>query len=150
MEVEIKSLSHYLLCDTITEVAFGEGVFQCLHPAPDAASTLKRLDRETSVGSLTLQPMETGEISILKLFTALTWYVGSGRWGNKSQFSVWCMMPASMGGEVSVGLVDTDCMSAEQFRTSSWADYLYDTKGIVNTFNDMKDGGGVRVRYHLY
>ena len=45
MEVESKSLSHYLLCEIITEVAFGEGVFQFLHPALDDAidafSTLK-------------------------------------------------------------------------------------------------------------
>ena len=59
----------------------------------------------------------------------LTWFVGSGHWGSKSQFSVWYMMPASASGEVLVGLADTDCMSADQFRTDKWADYLYDTRG---------------------
>ncbi|MCJ1396552.1 hypothetical protein MMC18_009443 [Xylographa bjoerkii] len=92
------------------------------------ASTLKGLDGHTSVGSLTVQPHGTGEIPISKsggtdgLFTALTWWVGSVHWDKKYQFSVWSMMPASAGGEVSVGLANVDGMSSEQFQTSSWAD----------------------------
>jgi hypothetical protein len=122
------------------------------------ASTLSKLDGNTSVGSLDVQPRSTSSISIKKsggtdgLFTALTWVVfGDSRVNYKIKFSVWSSMPVTVvGSKVTIALADVTGGSDPQYQINTWADYCYGSYRPSNSmFGDVKEKDGVRVRVSL-